>query len=87
MNCRAAGSAVAIARALIMQPVVVFADEPTAALDRATGLATLDVLLDAARRAGAATIVVTHAAEVAARCDHTRQMRDGRLVDHALVGH
>jgi putative ABC transport system ATP-binding protein len=68
-----------------MQPIVVFADEPTAALDRSTGLHTVEVLISSARAAGAAVVLVTHDAEVASRCDRTLAMRDGRFVD-ALVG-
>lgn len=71
---------VAIARALVVAPTVVFADEPTAALDRATGAATMGVLTDACRDAGAALLVVTHDPEVAATCDRIVHMRDGRVL-------
>jgi len=70
---------VAIARALVVSPTVVFADEPTAALDRATGHATMTVLTDACRSADTALLVVTHDPEVAATCDRVVQMRDGRV--------
>jgi putative ABC transport system ATP-binding protein len=72
---------VAIARALVVTPTVVFADEPTAALDRATGRATMTVLTEACRDAGAALLVVTHDPEVAATCDRTVHMRDGHVHD------
>ena len=71
---------VAIARALVVQPTVVFADEPTAALDRSTGAATMSVLTDACRDAGAALLVVTHDPEVAASADRIVHMRDGRVL-------
>ena len=71
---------VAIARALVVRPSVVFADEPTAALDRATGAATMTVLTDACRDAGAALLVVTHDPEVAATADRIVHMRDGRVL-------
>jgi putative ABC transport system ATP-binding protein len=72
---------VAIARALVVAPSVVFADEPTAALDRATGQSTMAVLTQACRRANAALLVVTHDPEVAQTCDRVVRMRDGRVLD------
>lgn len=72
---------VAIARALVVSPTVVFADEPTAALDRATGRSTMTVLTEACRRARAALLVVTHDPEVAEACDRVVRMRDGRILD------
>lgn len=70
---------VAIARALVTRPTVLFADEPTAALDSATGAATMDLLLRAATVVGSAVVVVTHDPAVAARCDRQLRLRDGRL--------
>ncbi|GAB3471006.1 ABC transporter ATP-binding protein [Kineococcus endophyticus] len=71
---------VAIARALVGSPMVVFADEPTGALDQATGREVLDLLTAATREHGAALVVVTHDAGVARWCDRTIAMRDGRVV-------
>jgi putative ABC transport system ATP-binding protein len=71
---------VAIARALVADPAVVFADEPTAALDQATGLATVELLVGVTRDAGAALLVVTHDPGVAALCTRTVHIRDGHLV-------
>ncbi|WP_432542338.1 ABC transporter ATP-binding protein [Kineococcus sp. SYSU DK002] len=71
---------VAIARALVGRPEVVFADEPTGALDQATGREVLDLLTSVARENGAALVVVTHDAGVARWCDRTLAMRDGRVV-------
>jgi putative ABC transport system ATP-binding protein len=70
---------VAIARALTVTPEVVFADEPTGALDRATGQGVMDVLVARTQAHGAALVVVTHDPEVAAVCDRVLTMRDGRL--------
>jgi len=70
---------VAIARALVGSPGVVFADEPTGALDQATGAEVLDVLTRATRDSGAALVVVTHDAGVARHCSRTVTMRDGRI--------
>jgi putative ABC transport system ATP-binding protein len=69
---------VAIARALVSAPEVVFADEPTGALDTETGMHLMDVLTGLASRTGTGLVVVTHDAEVAARCDRTVAIRDGR---------
>lgn len=71
---------VAIARALVARPAAVFADEPTAALDRATGAGVMDLLVGSTRGSGAALLVVTHDPEVAAACDRTLQLRDGTVV-------
>ena len=70
---------IAIARALAAQPVVIFADEPTGALDQTTGHEIMSILMRTARQTGAAVVVVTHDSNVAAFCDATVTMRDGRL--------
>jgi putative ABC transport system ATP-binding protein len=70
---------VAIARALVARPRAVFADEPTAALDRTTGHEVVALLVDACRASGAALLVVTHDPEVAAACDRTLHLVDGRV--------
>jgi putative ABC transport system ATP-binding protein len=69
---------VAIARALVSAPEVVFADEPTGALDTETGRRLMELLTGLAARTGVGLVVVTHDAEVAARCDRTVVIRDGR---------
>lgn len=71
---------VAIARALAANPGVVFADEPTGALDRDTGAGVLGQLLAATRAHGAALVVVTHDSEVAGLCQRVVTMRDGAIV-------
>ncbi|WP_349879199.1 ATP-binding cassette domain-containing protein [Micromonospora sp. HUAS YX12] len=71
----------AVARALVHEPQVVFADEPTGALDSTSGEAVLDCLFAAARQRRAAVVVVTHAAEVAQRADRVVRMRDGRVLE------
>ncbi|WP_129339837.1 ABC transporter ATP-binding protein [Cellulomonas endophytica] len=70
---------VAVARALVAGPEVVFADEPTGALDRATGAEVMRVLTGATRAAGASLVVVTHDEETAAWCGRRVEVRDGRL--------
>lgn len=77
---------VAIARALIHQPQVVFADEPTGALDSRTADEVLAQLLALASRDGHALVVVTHDDDVASRCTRTIRLRDGRLADANAPG-
>ncbi len=72
---------VALARALVTGPSVVFADEPTGALDQATGGDTMRVLTEATVAAGASLVVVTHDEAVAGWCDRRVVLRDGRVVD------
>ncbi len=71
---------VAVARALITQPDVVFADEPTGSLDQSTGHDVMRVLVESTRAVGASLVVVTHDAQVAAWCDARIDMLDGRVV-------
>ncbi|RSX51399.1 ABC transporter ATP-binding component [Bifidobacterium goeldii] len=70
---------IAIARALAVRPAVVFADEPTGALDQSTGREVMGILMAAARDNGAAVIVVTHDPNVADFCSRTVTMQDGQL--------
>ena len=69
----------AIARALINDPLLVLADEPTGNLDSATGEMILDIF-DDLRRQGRTVIVVTHEQNVASRCDRIVTLRDGRVL-------
>lgn len=71
---------VTIARALVTTPAVVFADEPTAALDRTTGRDVVVLLVRAVRRSGAGLLIVTHDPEVARSCDRIVTLCDGALV-------
>lgn len=70
---------VAIARALIHQPDVVFADEPTGALDQATGHQVMQILTTAASMSGATLIVVTHDPQVADWCSRRVELRDAMI--------
>ncbi|MFG2569851.1 ABC transporter ATP-binding protein [Streptomyces sp. NPDC048567] len=70
---------VAVARALVHRPAVVFADEPTGALDSANADAVLEEFLSLARSQDTAVIMVTHDAAVAARADTRYTMTDGAL--------
>lgn len=71
---------VAIARALAKQPDIIFADEPTGALDTTTGHAIVDLLLDAASF-GASLIVVTHDLHIAARFPRQLHIQDGIVTE------
>ncbi len=70
---------VAVARALVTGPRVLFADEPTGALDTVSGEEVLDVMLGAAKESDAALVMVTHNNLVAARVDREIIMRDGAI--------
>lgn len=70
---------VAIARAVAKQPTVLFCDEPTGALDSATGQSVLRVLQDVNERLRTTVLIVTHAAATAAMADRVVHFRDGRI--------
>jgi putative ABC transport system ATP-binding protein len=72
------GQRVAVARALVTRPRVVFADEPTGALDSLNGERVMQLLTAAARETTAAVVLVTHEARVAAYADREVIVRDGR---------
>jgi putative ABC transport system ATP-binding protein len=72
------GQRVAVARALVTAPRIVFADEPTGALDSLNGERVMQLLTNAARESGAAVVLVTHEARVAAYSDREVIVRDGR---------
>ncbi|AWR20773.1 ABC transporter ATP-binding protein [Aurantimicrobium photophilum] len=69
-----------IARALINNPSVIFADEPTGNLDSATGAKVEDILFDLNKRQGITLVVVTHDEELAARCSRRIYISDGEIV-------
>ena len=74
---------VAIARSLVVNPRVVLADEPTGALDTATGAEVMELLQALVREQDIMVILVTHEAHVSAYADRTIVMRDGRIVEDA----
>lgn len=77
---------VAIARAQVAGPAVVFADEPTGALDSTTSAAVLDALLASTVGRRASLVMVTHDETVAARCARIIRLQDGRLVSDCATG-
>ena len=72
---------VAVARALVHDPALVLADEPTGNLDSESARQVLDRLAGLARRAGKTVIAASHSAEVAALADRVLTLADGRLVE------
>lgn len=79
------GQRVAVARALIGDPAIVFADEPTGALDSLQGEKVMTLLSRAARETRTAVVLVTHDAQVAAYSDREVAVRDGRTPESAAV--
>jgi putative ABC transport system ATP-binding protein len=70
---------VAVARATVIGPRLIFADEPTGNLDQNAGQSVRDLLFDAARSQGAALVLVTHEASLAAACDRIIALDDGLI--------
>jgi predicted ABC-type transport system involved in lysophospholipase L1 biosynthesis ATPase subunit len=70
---------VAVARALVLEPPVVLADEPTGNLDPTTGEHVAELLLEMNRDHGTTLIVVTHSARMAEKLGRTLVLADGRL--------
>ena len=79
------GQRVAVARALVSEPRVLFADEPTGALDSLNGERVMRLLSAAARDADVAVVLVTHEPRVAAYSDREIVVRDGRTLDLATA--
>jgi putative ABC transport system ATP-binding protein len=79
------GQRVAVARSLVTGPRVIFADEPTGALDSLNGERVMELLTEAARTANAAVVLVTHEARVAAYSDREIVVRDGKSRDMERV--
>jgi putative ABC transport system ATP-binding protein len=74
------GQRVAVARALVHRPRVVFADEPTGSLDSLSGELVMDLLVRLAGEEGAGVVIVTHDPRVAAYAQRDVTVRDGRIV-------
>jgi putative ABC transport system ATP-binding protein len=69
----------AVARAIVHQPKIILADEPTGALDTANAAGVIDLLLGMHREIGATLIMVTHDRDAAGRLERQIQLRDGRV--------
>jgi putative ABC transport system ATP-binding protein len=80
------GQRAAVARALIHEPRVVFADEPTGALDSLAGEQVMELLVGSAKEREVAIVLVTHDVRVAAYADREVIVRDGRIANPVAVG-
>ena len=76
---------VAIARALVGEPAIVLADEPTGALDPATGTDIMDLFARLNSEEGTTIVVITHDPEIAGRCARRTRLEDGMLREHASL--
>ena len=77
---------VAVARAVVHDPVLLLADEPTGSLDVETGTRVLELLLELARNEKRTMVVVTHSDAVAGAADRVLVLQGGRLVDESFPG-
>ena len=79
---------IALARAVIHRPELIFADEPTGNLDAQSGRIILDLLVELHREYGVTVVMATHSPEAAERCDDRILLADGRIVDamHSTSG-
>lgn len=75
----------AIARAIVNEPDILFADEPTGNLDSATGKVIEDLLFSYNKSKGSTLIIVTHDADLAKRCDMQIKIHDGKIVPMTVV--
>jgi len=75
---------VCIARALVNEPNVIFADEPTGNLDSTTGEKIVQLLFDLNQKKGITLIIVTHDDELAAYCDRQIKIKDGSIIQEAV---
>ncbi|HTJ64439.1 MAG TPA: ATP-binding cassette domain-containing protein [Alphaproteobacteria bacterium] len=75
----------ALARALVADPKLVLADEPTGNLDSETGRQVIALLFDLARRRGTTLILITHDNALAERCDRIVRLEDGRIVEDRMT--
>lgn len=71
----------AIARAIVNQPSLILADEPTGNLDSATGEKIMDLLFDLHKKQGSDLVIVTHDHDLAARCDLQIHIKDGKVAE------
>jgi putative ABC transport system ATP-binding protein len=76
---------VAVARALVTRPRVIFADEPTGSLDSTNGELVMELLVSTARKQGSSVVIVTHEPQVAAYADREIVVRDGKLAHEAAL--
>lgn len=71
---------VALARAFVLRPPLLLADEPTGSLDARTGEAVIELMFELNRERGSTLVLVTHDAQIAARCGRRIELQAGRIV-------
>ena len=76
----------AIARAIVGDPQIIFADEPTGNLDSETGAKVEELLFDYNKQKSVTLIIVTHDADLAKKCDHQTIIKDGRVEQSTVPG-
>lgn len=76
---------VSLARAFVVKPDVLFADEPTGSLDEQNGQKIIELMFTLLREQGATLVMVTHDPAVAARCDRELRLQAGRLPEAAVI--
>ena len=74
---------VALARAFVVEPAILFADEPTGSLDAATGVGVMDLIFALNQTHGSTLVMVTHDTAIASRCGRRITLAAGRIVDNA----
>ena len=75
---------VSLARAMMNEPALILADEPTGNLDKETGEGVLKLLWEESRRTNATLVIVTHQEDIAARADRCIHLKDGRIVNESI---
>ena len=71
----------ALARAFVVRPAVLLADEPTGSLDHASGERIMDLMFELNAELGTTLVLVTHDLKLAERCQHFIEIEAGRIVD------
>lgn len=77
----------AVARAVMTRPKIVFADEPTGALDSVNGAAVLELLTEQVKDSGALLVMVTHDAQIAEQAERVIRLRDGQVIEDRCGPH
>jgi putative ABC transport system ATP-binding protein len=77
---------VGLARAMVANPPLLLADEPTGNLDQSTGAIVVDIMFDLVRKNGTAVVLITHDPALAARADRVFTMTQGELTETTVVG-